>query len=278
LRGVKVLIVDDNPTNRRIVLDLLMRWQMRACAVADGESALSELAAARSANDAFALVLTDQHMPGMDGFDLVERIRRGPGAPAAAIMMLTAGGHAGDLIRCEQLRVAAFLIKPVGRAELRQSLCQVLGAASIAAAVPARAGEVPGKDVCHPPLRVLVAEDNPVNQLLLKRLLEKRGHSVKIASNGQLALKAIEEDTFDLVFMDVQMPVLDGLEAVAALRARESATGARLTVIAVTAHAMTGDRERCVEAGMDGYLSKPLNPRELDELLNNLVFEADLVS
>jgi PAS domain S-box-containing protein len=278
LRGVKVLIVDDNPTNRRILLDLLMRWEMRACAVADGESALSELAAARSANDAFALVLTDQHMPGMDGFDLVERIRRGPGAPAAAIMMLTAGGHAGDLIRCEQLRVAAFLIKPVGRAELHQSLCQVLGAASIAAAVPACAGEAPGKDVCRPPLRVLVAEDNPVNQLLLKRLLEKRGHSVKIASNGELALKAIEEDTFDLVFMDVQMPVLDGLEAVAVLRARESATGARLTVIAVTAHAMTGDRERCVEAGMDGYLSKPLNPRELDELLNSLVFEADLVS
>jgi CheY-like chemotaxis protein len=215
------------------------------------------------------------HMPGMDGFDLIERIRRGPDAPAAAIMMLTSGGHGGDMARCEHLGVAAYLIKPVARAELRKSLCQALGAASFRAAVPAPSGEAARNDARHAPLHILVAEDNPVNQAVLKRLLEKRGHCVKIVANGRLALQAIEGDTFDLVFMDVQMPVLDGMQAVAALRARESGTGAHLTVIAVTAHAMTGDCERCLEAGMDGYLAKPLNPRQLDELLNGLVREPD---
>jgi PAS domain S-box-containing protein len=278
LRGVKVLIVDDNLTSRRILLGLLSLWEMRVVAAADGAGALVELAAAHAANDAFALVLTDMHMPEMDGFELIERMRRGPHGPAAAIMMLRSGGRADDMARCEQLSVAAYLIKPVGRAELRNSLCHALGAATLRAAVPARSDKAPENDACHTPLRILVAEDNPVNQMLLKRLLEKRGHSVKIAANGLLALQAIERDTFDLVFMDVQMPLLDGLETVAALRANESASGAHLTVIAVTAHAMTGDRERCLEAGMDGYLTKPLNPAELDGLLSSLMLEVDRVS
>jgi PAS domain S-box-containing protein len=284
LRGVKVLIVDDNRTNRGMLLDLLSLWEMRVVATATAESALAELAAARAADDTFALVLTDMHMPGMDGFELIERMRRGPHAPAAAIMMLTSGGHADDIARCSRHGVDATLIKPVGRIELRRSLCQALGAVSPPAAVPARSavpartGKAAEQDACRNPLHILVAEDNPVNQMLLKRLLEKRGHAVKIAANGRLALQAIGEETFDLVFMDVQMPVLDGLEAVAALRAHESATGAHLTVIAVTAHAMTGDRTRCLEAGMDGYLTKPLSQPQLDELLNSLGREADLAS
>jgi len=274
LRGVKVLIVDDNLTNRRILLGLLSRWGMRAFAAADGDGALAELAAARAGNDAFALVLADRHMPEMDGFGLIERMRRGPHDSAAAIMMLApgdhAGDHAGDMALCEQLG-AAYLIKPVRCAELRQLLCQVLGSARLPPTVPTHPGETPEKDASHTPLRILVAEDNPVNQMLLKRLLEKRGHWVKLAANGRLALQAIEEDTFDLAFMDVQMPLLDGLEAVAALRRHESATGAHLKVIAVTAHAMTGDLERCLAAGMDGYLTKPLNSRLLDELLDTFV-------
>ncbi len=278
LRGVKTLIVDDNPTNRRILVGLMSRWGMRVCAVADGGSALAELSAARGADDAFALVLADLDMPEMDGFDLIERIRREHDAFPAVLMMLSSRDNERNMARCDELRVAAYLIKPVGRPELRKSLCQALGAARLTAAVPVGFDEAPESDACRAPLHVLIAEDNPVNQLLLKRLLEKRGHSVKVASNGRLALQAIEKDAFDLVFMDVQMPVLDGLEAVAALRAREAATGARLTVIAVTAHAMTGDRERCLEAGMDGYLTKPLNPRKLDELLNGLVLESDRVS
>ncbi len=278
LRGVKVLIVDDNETNRRILLGLLSHWEMRVFAAADGEHALAQLAAARAANDAYALVLTDMHMPGMDGFGLIERMRCGPDAPAAAIMMLTSGAHTADLARCAQLGVSAYLIKPVRRDELRKSLCQVLGGARPPAAIAVQAAKAREPGAANPALHILVAEDNPVNQILLKRLLEKRGHTVKLAANGRLALQAIEQECFDLAFMDVQMPLLDGLEAVAELRVREAASGTHLTVIAVTAHALSGDRERCLEAGMDGYLTKPLNPRQLDELLHSLVREAEGVT
>ncbi len=271
LRGVKALIVDDNPSSRRILLGLLRRWEMRVVAAADGASALAELAAARAADDAFTLLLTDRHMPGMDGFDLVEQVRRQPAAPVAAIMMLTAAGHVSELARCEQLGVAAYLIKPVRRSELLKSLRQALGATSPQATEPVRADTVPAEERTLIPLHILVAEDNPVNQMLLKRLLTNRGHSVKIAANGRLALQAIEEQPFDVVFMDVQMPLLDGFEAVAAIRANEESSGAHLTVIAVTAHAMTGDRERCLKAGMDDYLTKPINASQLDDLLHRLV-------
>jgi CheY-like chemotaxis protein len=232
---------------------------------------LAELAAARAADDAFTLLLTDRHMPGMDGFDLIEQVRRQPAAPVAAIMMLTAAGHVSELARCEQLGVAAYLIKPVRRSELLKSLRQALGATSPQAAEPVRADTVPAEERTLIPLHILVAEDNPVNQMLLKRLLTNRGHSVKIAANGRLALQAIEEQPFDVVFMDVQMPLLDGFEAVAAIRANEESSGAHLTVIAVTAHAMTGDRERCLKAGMDDYLTKPINASQLDDLLHRLV-------
>ena len=243
---------------------------MRAEAAADGETALRQLAAASDAQDAYVLVLTDLHMPNMDGFELIERIRRESFAPAAEIMMLPSGGQKGDLARCEQLRVAGYLIKPVRRAELCKSLCQALGGVSIGVPTEALSQRAPTVTESHRSLHILVAEDNAVNQMLLKRLLEKRGHSVKIAANGRLALLAIEEHKFDLVFMDVQMPELDGLETVALLRERESTIGSRLTVIALTAHAMTGDRERCLAAGMDGYLTKPLDPRLLDELLQSV--------
>ncbi len=270
LSGVRVLVVDDNETNRRILLGLLGLWGMRAEAVADGETALTQLAAASDTHDAYVVVLTDLHMPAMDGFDLIERIRRGSYAPTAEIVMLPSGGQQVDLERCEQLRVADHLIKPVRRAELCKSLCKALGAVIIGAPTAGPSPRMPTLTERHRPLHILVAEDNTVNQMLLKRLLEKRGHSVKIAANGRLALLALDEHKFDLVFMDVQMPELDGLETVAVLRARESAIGSRLTVIALTAHAMTGDRERCLAAGMDGYLTKPLDPRLLDELLQSL--------
>jgi len=277
LRGVKALIVDDNPSSRRILLGMLRRWEMRAVAAADGASALAELATARAAGDAFALILTDRHMPGMDGFDLIEQLRRAPATPVAAIMMLTAAGHVSELARCEQLGVAAYLIKPVQRSELLKSLRRALGAGQPVGATlpqatePVRAGRVSVQEPKLMPLHILVAEDNTVNQMLLKRLLTNRGHSVKIAANGRLALQAIEEESFDVVFMDVQMPLLDGFEAVAAIRANEQATGAHLTVIAVTAHAMTGDRERCLKAGMDDYLTKPINASQLDAVLHRLV-------
>ena len=268
LRGVRVLIVDDNRTNRRILLGLLKVWAMRAEAVESGELALKELHAAQQRNDPFGLILTDMHMPKMDGFDLTEEIRRRPDLKAETIMMLTSGGQRGDSARCDELGVAAYLLKPVRQSELRESIARVLGAKQ-AKGPNHLITRYSLRDERDPvdTLRILVAEDNPVNQLLVTRLLEKRGHSVKLVGNGKLALEAIEEDSYDLVLMDVQMPEMDGIEATGALRKREVSFGTHLTVVGVTAHAMKGDRERCLEAGMDGYLSKPIRAQELDELL-----------
>jgi signal transduction histidine kinase/CheY-like chemotaxis protein len=272
LRSVKVLVVDDNRTNRRILEGMLRHWEMKPTTVESGEEALSQLASARLDGEPFALVLTDMHMPNMDGFTLIERIRQRPELATATIMMLTSAGHRGDALRCKELGVSAYLLKPIRQSELREAIARVLGAREQKGAIPLitryslHDARDPGGS-----LRVLLAEDNPVNQLLATRLLEKRGHRVTVAANGREALAAIEKDRYDLVLMDVQMPELDGLEATLAIREREKVQGNHLPVIALTAHAMKGDQERCFEAGMDGYLSKPIRTQELDELLNKYV-------
>jgi two-component system sensor histidine kinase/response regulator len=268
LSGTRVLVVDDNHTNRRILLGLLKIWAMRAEAVESGELALKELSAAEQANDPYGLILTDMHMPQMDGFDLTEEIRRRPDLKAATIMMLTSGGQRGDSARCEELGVAAYILKPVRQSELRESIVRALGSTRTKGPISliTRYSLRDERDHGETP-RVLVAEDNPVNQLLATRLLEKRGYFVRVVGNGRLALEAIAKDPYDVVLMDVQMPEMDGIEATSALREREASAGTHLTVIGVTAHAMKGDRERCLEAGMDGYLSKPIRAKELDEVL-----------
>jgi CheY-like chemotaxis protein len=268
LRSVKVLIVDDNRTNRRILEGMLRRWDMKTAAVESGEEALSQLATARVAGDPYALVLTDMHMPNMDGFTLVERIRQRPELATATIMMLTSAGHRGDASRCKELGVSAYLLKPIRQSELREAIALVLGARTQEGALPLvtryalHDAREPGAS-----LRILLAEDNPVNRRLATRLLEKRGHLVAVAANGREALAALDRDNFDLVFMDVQMPEIDGIEATIAIREKEKTTGTHVPVIALTAHAMKGDQQRCLEAGMDAYLSKPVRPQELDELL-----------
>jgi two-component system sensor histidine kinase/response regulator len=269
LRGVRVLIVDDNRTNQRILLRHLGDWAMRAEAVDSGELALKELSAAQQAGDPYVLILTDAHMPKMDGFDLTEQIRRRHELKAATIMMLTSGGQRGDAARCDELGVAAYILKPVRTSELRGAIARVLGAARTEGMIPSITRDSL-KDRRDPmdTLRILIVEDNPVNQLLMTRLLDRRGHLVKVAGNGRLALESIEKESYDLVLTDVQMPEMDGIEATRVLRERETKTGTRLTVIGVTAHAMAGDRERCLQAGMDGYLSKPIRAKELDELLD----------
>jgi signal transduction histidine kinase/DNA-binding response OmpR family regulator len=272
LRGVKVLVVDDNRTNRRILEGMLRRWEMKPTLVESGDEALSQLSAARSAGEPYALVLTDMHMPNMDGFTLVERIRQRPELSTATIMMLTSAGHRGDALRCKDLGVSAYLLKPIRQSELREAIARVLGSREQKGAVPliTRYSLHDSRDsaAC---LRVLLAEDNPVNQLLATRLLEKRGHRVTVAANGRDALAALDKESYDLVFMDVQMPEMDGLETTIAIREKEKTGGNHLPVIALTAHAMKGDQERCLEAGMDGYLSKPIRPQELDELLDKHV-------
>jgi signal transduction histidine kinase/CheY-like chemotaxis protein len=268
LRAVRVLVVDDNRTNRRILEGMLGRWEMDSSTAQDGEEALAKLSEAQEAGAPFALILTDVHMPMMDGFELVEKIRQRLGASTATIMMLTSAGHRGDAARCQELGVAAYLMKPIRQSELREAIARVLGAREHKGAITLIT-RYSLRDAREPSasLRILLAEDNAVNQRLASRLLEKRGHSVVVAGNGREALEALKKGHFDLVFMDVQMPVMDGLEATAAIRKKEGASGAHLPVVALTAHAMKGDREKCLAGGMDGYLSKPIRPQELDEIL-----------
>jgi CheY-like chemotaxis protein len=270
LRAVKVLIVDDNRTNRRILEGMLVRWEMKSISVENGKEALTKLSEAQEAGNPFALILMDMHMPEMDGFELIERIRQSAFSSAATIMMLTSAGHRGDAARCQELGVAAYLLKPIRQSELREAIARALGAREQKGAIPLIT-RYSLQDAREPTasLRILLAEDNPVNQRLASRLLEKRGHSVLVAGNGREALEALEKGRFDLVFMDVQMPVMDGLEATAAIRKKEAVSGVRLPIVALTAHAMKGDREKCLAAGMDGYLTKPIRPQELDEVLQS---------
>ncbi|MGH9743118.1 MAG: response regulator [Candidatus Acidiferrum sp.] len=275
LRGVKVLLVDDNRTNRRILESLLLRWDMLPLSVDSGEAALAALAAAYDSGQPFALILSDLHMPAMDGFTLVEKIRQTPQLSAATIMLLTSAGHRGDAARCKELNIAAYLLKPVRRAELREAISRVLSGNGIDAgrevkSSPTLITRYSLQGVQHPPrsLRILVADDNLVNQRLASRLLEKRGHQVSVVSNGREALDALEKSSYDLVFMDVQMPELDGMEATALLRQQEKSRGGHQVVVALTAHALKGDQERCFAAGMDAYLSKPIRSQDLDALLD----------
>src|SRR5579859_1239185 len=268
LSGVKVLVVDDNRTNRRILEGMLLRWQMKPTSTDGGRSALAELSAAREAGVPYGLILTDMHMPDMDGFALVEEIRRRPELSTATIMMLTSAGHRGDAARCQQLGVSAYLLKPIRQSELREAVGRVLGAREEQGAIPLIT-RFSLQDARDPDafLSVLIAEDNLVNQRLAVRLLEKRGHRVVLAATGLEALKALEKESFDLVLMDVQMPEMDGLEATAAIREKEKSSGLHQDIVALTAHAMKGDREKCLAGGMDGYLAKPIRPQELDHLL-----------
>ena len=270
LRGVKVLVVDDNRTNRRILEGMLKRWEMKSTSVDGGEEALAELSAAYQAQDRFGLILLDMHMPMMDGFTLAERIRDTPELSTAIVVMLTSAGHRGDAARCRELGISAYLLKPIRQSELRESIARLLGAGEQNGAIPliTRYSLHDARDpgvVLH----VLLAEDNVVNQTLMVRLLEKRGHRVVMAANGREALQELEKASFDLILMDVQMPEMDGLAATSALRKQEKESGGRdhQSIIALTAHAMKGDYERCMAAGMDGYLTKPIRPQELDEVL-----------
>ena len=262
LAGLRVLVVDDNLTNRRILGEMLGRWGMKPVLAASGGAALARLQESRRSGDSFALLLTDSNMPEMDGFAFVEQIRQQVDLGKTTIMMLTSAGQRGDAARCRELGIAAYLVKPVSQSQLLDTVLRVLG-------TKAEAGEETRLAPRHSleqqqrSLRVLLAEDNPVNQKLESRLMEKRGHRVVVVGNGREALEALEKQTFDVVVMDVSMPEMDGFEAAAAIRAKENGTGSHLPIIAMTAHAMKGDRERCLAAGMDGYVSKPVQVKEL---------------
>jgi PAS domain S-box-containing protein len=268
LRGVRVLVADDNRTNRRILEGMLTRWDMDSTSVGGGEAAMTALTSALKAGEPYGLILTDVHMPKLDGFGLIERIRQRPELSAAIIMMLTSAGHRGDAARCQKLGVAAYLLKPIRQSELREAIARVIGGGVQKGGIPLITRYSLG-DAVDPMavLRVLVAEDNAVSQRLVARLLEKRGHRVTVTANGREAVEALANQSFDLVLMDVQMPEMDGFEAAAVIREREKHNGAYTPIIALTALAMKGDRERCFASGMDDYLSKPIRPQELDKIL-----------
>ncbi len=269
LRGLKVLIVDDNRTNRRILEGLIKRWGMNPTAVADGEKALVALSGAQQIEEPYGLILADMHMPEMDGFSLVEQIKQRLDISTSTIMMLTSGGQPGDAARCGELGISAYLLKPVRQAELRRAITRVLGAKEQAGPKPMITPYFLKDDSeAKKSLQILLAEDNPINQKLAARLLEKRGHRVTFATNGRQALSALEKCSYDLVLMDVQMPEMDGLEATTLLRKQEELTGHHQAIVAMTALVMKGDRERCMAVGMDGYLSKPIRAQELDEMLD----------
>jgi PAS domain S-box-containing protein len=266
LRDMRVLVVDDNATNRQILLKMLTNWHTNPTAVESGARAITALREAQGLGRIYPLILLDAQMPEMDGFALAECIKRNPEWQTATIMMLSSAGQRGDAKRCRDLGVAAYLTKPVRQDELLDAILTALGTRPTKDASPALVTRHSLREISNH-LRILLVEDNAINQVLAARLLEKRGHSVIVAGNGKEALAALEKQSFDLVFMDIQMPEMDGFEATAAIRAKEKISGNHLAVVAMTAHAMVGDRERCLAAGMDDYLTKPIRPDQLTSLL-----------
>lgn len=262
LRDISVLAVDDNTTNRRILYEMLSNWHMKPTVVENATQALEALKKSKEEGKAFQLVLIDANMPDMDGFTLAEEIKRYPEMANSFIMMLSSAGFRGDASRCRRLGLSAYLTKPIKQSYLLDAIMMALGTS------PQKKGEVPlitrhVLQKARKQYHVLLAEDNVINQKLAVNILEKRGHTVKIANNGLEALTALEKEEFDLILMDVQMPKIDGFEATKAIRKKEEETGNHIPIVAMTAHALKGDRERCLESGMDDYISKPLKPYDL---------------
>jgi signal transduction histidine kinase/CheY-like chemotaxis protein len=270
LRELHVLIVDDNYTNRRILQSMLEGWGMRATAVEGGRAAMQALEVAKSTGDLFPLILLDCQMPEIDGFALADQIQQDPDLGAVATVMLTSAGRLGDAARCRELGILAYLVKPFHRGELLEAICQILIKKTPAANDTPLVTRYTLREDEHR-ARVLLAEDNPVNQTLVVRVLEKRGYTVKVTSDGRGALEALENGQFDVVLMDVQMPGMDGFEATAAIRAKEMLAGGHIPIIALTAHALKGDKEQCIAAGMDSYLSKPIRAIELVSTIESLL-------
>lgn len=260
LVGMNVLVVDDNATNCRILHNTLIRWGMKSTIVDGGRAALDALQRAADTGDRFGLVLLDGMMPEMDGFELAAKIGENAEYSTATVMMLTSLNQRGDTARCRQLGIAACLVKPISQSDLLRAILEAL---KLTPKNPLKPPVQPTPIIERKQLQILLAEDNLINQSIVIRMLHKRRHSVAVVGNGREAVALIAERTFDLVLMDVQMPEVSGLEAAMQIRAAELATGNHLPIIAMTAHAMKGDRERCLAAGMDEYVTKPVRPDEL---------------
>jgi signal transduction histidine kinase/DNA-binding response OmpR family regulator len=259
LSGLRVLLVDDNQLNCRIQSEFLSRLGMISVMADRGAEAIRLLDVAREETRSFDLVLLDANMPEMDGFAVAERVASEPAHPP--IIMLTSATAQGDVARCRQIGVAAYLVKPVRQAELFDA---------IATAIAERPCVAPGRppndkriaeDVRH--ARILLAEDNEINQKVVLGLLGPRGHIIDVVNNGAEAVRAVQHGEYDIVLMDLQMPVMGGIEATKVIRKIDAENGQHTRIVAMTAHAMRGDREQCLAAGMDGYLAKPVDRQDL---------------
>ena len=270
LQGLAVLIVDDNATSRRILQKMALAWGMKPTLAERGSEAIREIERASLQGTPFSLILLDAQMPGMDGFTVAERVNELAVTDTPALIMLTSAGLRGDAARCRKAGIEAYLTKPIKRSDLLETVRTVLGShAGGSKHAPVVTIHTLRQDRGR--LRILLVEDNPVNEVLATRVLERRGHEVTVARNGTAALRALAEQTPDLVLMDIQMPEMNGFEATAAIREGELKTGKHIPIIAMTAHAMAGDKERCLGAGMDGYVSKPIRADDLFSVVEHVL-------
>jgi PAS domain S-box-containing protein len=272
LRNLPALVVDDNATNRHILMEVLKRWKMIPTEADGGQRAMDLLVQSKRARNPYAVILLDSQMQDVDGFAVAEFVKHDPELAGAVILILTSGGRPGDAARCRQLGIAAYLMKPVKQSELLDAVLLAFGTPSGPSSQPLVTRHSLREE--RRKLRILLAEDNPVNQALVMRLLEKRGHTVEVVANGRRALEALERvpaTRFDLILMDMLMPEMDGEECVARIRAKENGSASRIPIIALTAYALNGDRERFMALGVDGYLPKPVRAQQLFETIEELL-------
>jgi signal transduction histidine kinase/CheY-like chemotaxis protein len=261
--GMPTLIIDDNATTRRILSELTGQWKMRPHECDSGEAGLAELSRAASEGNPYRLVLLDEQMPGMDGMEVLDRIRRNPALQSPVIMMLTSCDQVQSVALCRKMGVETYLIKPISRCDLLESIRLAIGVHTPASTVPLPATGVSGTS---PSLRILLAEDNLVNQKVAIGMLGKMGHRITLATNGLEALEQWRQSDFDLILMDVQMPEMNGLQAATQIR-REEAIGAHVPIVAMTASAMSEERDRCLAAGMDDFISKPVSYKVIEQMI-----------
>ncbi|WP_372899493.1 response regulator, partial [Stieleria sp.] len=268
LHGVPVLVVDDNATSRSILDEMLRQWGLAVTVVADGQEALTELQRAAADGRPYPLAILDSAMQPMDGFAIAARLRQDPDVALkdCPIIMLSSAVKAGDVEQCRQLGVARYMQKPAVHSDLLKTILKTTGHSD--------SSQVSPKDNAtktYRKLKVLLAEDGDVNRKVAVGLLSHQGHEVLVAEDGVEAVAALDEQRFDIVLMDVQMPNMDGIEATRLIREKEHELDRHTPIVAMTAGAMKGDEEHCLEAGMDGYIAKPIDPEKLYDLMERCV-------
>ncbi len=269
LENVRVIIVDDNESNRTILSETVKTWGMLPETVGDSQTAMRIIDEASKSGHPFSLALVDFMMPGMNGFELAENLSQSRTSNIEKIIMLTSGGQRGDAARCQELGIAAYLMKPIKQSDLMDAILMTMKKATGSETKTPLITRHSVREARRR-LNILLAEDNPVNQKLGVKILEQMGHSVSVASNGLQAVDMLKQSEFNLVLMDVQMPVMDGFTATRTIRDAEISSLDHVPIIAMTAHAMSGDREKCIAQGMDDYISKPIDRKELSEILERI--------